>query len=223
MRLHIYLKNDKEQFESIKSIAQNHDFSIFLESDEIVIENDTIIKEYIDLNKEKFSDAQDMARNFLNSINGLIKLYGLEIPALEVKLILFKHNNGTWLPVPVGAAMQACIVFGGEESPSIEKHVKLSSINKQVAKATRLYFQEINMVNLYKICELMKETGYKFPKKQLNTFKMSANKVAISGDNARHGEFAFKGELPTKTMTTDEAHSFIAKHMRIWLNQSSFN
>ncbi|MCI5136892.1 MAG: hypothetical protein D3922_00415 [Candidatus Electrothrix sp. AR1] len=223
MELHIYLKNDKEHFLNIKDALKQTKDQVFLKEDNIVISNSSIINEYINLFKEQFADAQNSVKNYLNSINGTAKLFYISMPTLEVAKILFKHNDGSWLPVPVSETIHCELIlrFGNVQQPDISKQVKLSSHNEQAAKATRLYFQEINWINLYRIFEIMKSDKYNFPKKQLTSFTMSANKVEISGDDARHGTASFHGDMPKNTMNIDEAHEFIAEHMRKWLSPSS--
>lgn len=219
MLLHIYLKNDKDSIKSIESALKSSDSFAFIENDEIIIENTTIIKEYINLYKENFSDAQSMTKDYLNSINGLAKLYSVSIPVLKTKLILFKHENGTWLPVPIGATVNANFMIGSP--PSISKHVKASSTSEHIAKAMRIYSQDINWANLYKICEIIKEDGYILPNKQLKAITVSANKSYISGDDARHGGIMVKGKPPKNTTNINDATAFVIKHMKLWLKNST--
>ena len=101
----------------------------------------------------------------------------------------------------------------------------LADDNENVAKALRLLGnRNMNWVDLYRLIEVVEHDvgGRDEIKKRgwattddLGRFRHTANSVAASGDNARHGKE--ETQPPVRPMSLDEGRAFVEPVVRAWL------
>lgn len=79
-------------------------------------------------------------------------------------------------------------------------------------------------VELYKVYEIIRDAVKPIPldnsglatKDEISAFKCSANRPDVGGLAARHARI--DGGLPKRTMTELQAHEFIGRLMRAWMD-----
>ena len=222
MKLNIHLINDISDIENIKEIFESYDGTIKIHSGDIVLTTSTFTQNDIDLSiSENLLKICSKIKSFFDSINGGIKLYHLNKTRIEIKKITYKDKGNNLVELPSPIEINMCLAFVSINPEKLPYLAPLSMDNKSVAKALRLYSQELDWVNLYRIYEIIKEDIKKFPKQthnKIKIFKQSANKSSISGDTARHGTIDHKGELPKEMMSQRDAKLFIVEILKEWID-----
>lgn len=103
--------------------------------------------------------------------------------------------------------------------------VRIADDNENVAKALRLLGnRRMNWGDLYRLIEVVeydlggrdeiKKRGWA-TEDALARFRHTANSVAVSGDNARHGKEYTRP--PARPLTLDEGQAFVESVIRAWL------
>ena len=126
--------------------------------------------------------------------------------------------------------ISAVLVGTGDEpqTPAVSPArtaIDAASTNSSATAVLRLLGQgNLDWVNLYRILDYMAhEFGGKkgivraglATDNEIDRFGAAANRIEISGDQARHGPL--RGAPPTRSMTLDEGRAFIRRLVTDWL------
>jgi len=131
--------------------------------------------------------------------------------------------------IEVRSRVSAVLVSAGDEpkKPSLspaQKAVGAASTNVSVGAVLRLLGQgNLDWVNLYRILDyLAREFGGKkgivraglATQDEIDRFGATANRVELSGDEARHGPL--RGPPPTRSMNLNEARALVLRLVKDW-------
>ncbi len=190
------------------------------------------------------SEVWRYARAFISTLNGVIKLTDGVNQSIKFKNLEWFDGKDERKWMPIGAVVdiensmskvEMCISLDENSSSVFASSysqgallVQLSIGLPMVAQAFRLFNQDLDWVNLYRIFEVIKADMNGEAKivqsrltthAQLNSFRASANHPDVSGDLSRHA--VSSGSVPTSTMSLTQAQRFIKTLLTRWLNTKS--
>lgn len=214
----IYLSNNISDFDKFEHLFKSHDT-------DVSIINETIVLSMLYHDDECDEDINTLLKisydiyGFIKSINNSSKFINPSFPQIEIKKIVLHSVSGDQIVLPNSIEIKGELFFGGGwRDPEIPLIVALICDNIFVSKAFRLFDKKLDWVNMYRIYELIKESG-RMPELSISqsAFRVSANKSLISGDDARHGKIFDSTSPPKKTMTLCYAQKYIKTLMRQWV------
>jgi hypothetical protein len=177
------------------------------------------------------------AREILTQMDGATLVVSSSHQPVEVDGSIYDPGGRKHAVVAAGTAeararvSAVAVVVGGSENPR-EPALPAAQVAFQTAAKSpsaeavlRLLGQgPLDWTNLYRILDYVAhERGGKdgivqaklATADEIDRFGASANRIEVSGDEARHGPL--KGDPPTRTMTLDEGRGFIRRVAQSWL------
>lgn len=238
MNLYIRLKNPEGEADALARALRKTHLKVGKEDGQIVLFSDDLVRNELEATNYPFiREIWHRVHELIAIINGASVAEGGTINRLDLVNVDYLTQDGRRQPMPNVFDSDIVLPALRTNPPDPAPFIALALIDVAVAKALRLFSQDSDWVNLYRIFEIIRED---MPKgrihalgwatgKEIDTFTRSANDPAITGDFARHGKI-FRGKkkpsrqtrrnksTPPDTMSLASARHLIGRFLRAWLS-----
>lgn len=224
MQLILRLSNSAADVDSIARLMHRTNARVFAENARTMVAIDDLVDPALDVADPKnASTSWQRAHEFAAIVTGAAKVEGI---ATEVVLdnLMYIDDTGARRPMPIaGEAHIFLPALRAGEPPPPDRFVVLGLRDPAAAKVLRLHSRDGTWVNLYRILEAINDDTSEreivakgwASKADIDAFTASANHVALTGDQSRHGKSS--GTQPRRTMSHQQAQNLISRIVAAWL------
>jgi hypothetical protein len=225
MQLILRLSNSAADVDNVARLMHRTNARVFAENARTMVAIDDLVDPALDLADPKnASTVWQRAHELAAIVTGAAKVEGI---AAEVELdnLMYIDDAGERRPMPItGEAHIFLPALRTGDPPPPDRFVLLALRDSAAAKVLRLHSRAGTWINLYRILEAISDdtperemvaNGWA-SRAEIDAFTASANHVAVTGDQSRHGKSS--GTPPRRTMSHHQAQNLIGRIVAAWLN-----
>jgi hypothetical protein len=225
MKLVILLDNSEEEAAAISSGLRETAIKVECEAGKVVLVTDNLVPNPLDLNNhELIRETWNRARELVSIMNGVSRVEPGTVNEIALSNLAYITEDGQRRYMPITARSNGVLSEARSTSPDAGSFIALALADHAAAKALRLFSDDCNWPNLYRIYEVIEDSAQPgivqsgwATKAELQRFTKSANNPSISGDASRHGKTNTTAS-PAHGMSRAAATDLVARILRQWLD-----